>query len=164
MQIQNLPWPDFSVALPLTPGWSRTFPLKRHASGLPVKTCLLTLSTLAFHSIWLWCQCFLVICYLAMVFNAFCTEASKATLITLIEPLVATLFAIFLIGEVFKPVGWVGMTLVCLCLLIQSIKFPFALNAAMFFLQRRNVLKPRVAYNEKSEYLSKYSINFDPMF
>ena len=58
-QIQNLPWPDFSVALQL---------LCCLPSGLPVKTCLLILSTLAFHSIWLWCRCFLVICYLAMVF------------------------------------------------------------------------------------------------
>ncbi|MHC6646084.1 DMT family transporter [Alteromonas sp. HB246098] len=66
--------------------------------------------------------------YLLFGYGLRTTEASKATLITLIEPLVATLFAIFLIGEVFKPVGWVGMTLVCLCLLIQSIKFPFALK------------------------------------
>lgn len=66
--------------------------------------------------------------YLLFGYGLRTTEASKATLITLIEPLVATLFAIFLIGEVFKPVGWVGMTLVCLCLLTQSIKFPFALK------------------------------------
>lgn len=66
--------------------------------------------------------------YLLFGYGLRTTEASKATLITLIEPLVAILFAIFLIGEVFKPVGWVGMTLVCLCLLIQSIKFPFALK------------------------------------
>ena len=66
--------------------------------------------------------------YLLFGYGLRTTEASKATLITLIEPLVATLFAIFLIGEVFKPVGWVGMTLVCLCLLIQSIKFPLALK------------------------------------
>lgn len=62
--------------------------------------------------------------YLLFGYGLRTTEASKATLITLIEPLVAALFAIFLIGEVFKPVGWVGMTLVCFCLLIQSIKLP----------------------------------------
>ena len=66
--------------------------------------------------------------YLLFGYGLRTTEASKATLITLIEPLVATLFAILLIGEVFKPVGWVGMTLVCLCLFIQSVKFPFALK------------------------------------
>ena len=62
--------------------------------------------------------------YLLFGYGLRTTEASKATLITLIEPLVATLFAIFLIGEVFKPVGWVGMMLVSLCLLIQSVRFP----------------------------------------
>jgi DME family drug/metabolite transporter len=41
--------------------------------------------------------------YLLFGYGLRTTEASKATLITLIEPLVATLFAIFLIGEVFKP-------------------------------------------------------------
>ncbi len=68
--------------------------------------------------------------YLLFGYGLRTTEASKATLITLIEPLVATLFAIFLIGEVFKPVGWVGMTLVCLCLFIQSVKLPAALKIA----------------------------------
>ena len=66
--------------------------------------------------------------YLLFGYGLRTTEASKATLITLIEPLVATLFAVFLIGEAFRPVGWVGMMLVCLCLLIQSIKIPFALR------------------------------------
>lgn len=62
--------------------------------------------------------------YLLFGYGLRTTEASKATLITLIEPLVATLFAIFLIGEVFKPIGWVGMMLVCLCLIVQSLKLP----------------------------------------
>ncbi|AXT37867.1 EamA family transporter [Alteromonas sp. BL110] len=61
--------------------------------------------------------------YLLFGYGLRTTEASKATLITLIEPLVATFFAIFLIGEVFKPVGWIGMTLVSLCLFIQSVRF-----------------------------------------
>lgn len=51
-------------------------------------------------------------------------EASRATLITLIEPLVATLFAILLIGETFKLIGWLGMFLVCICLCIQTLKLP----------------------------------------
>ena len=66
--------------------------------------------------------------YLLFGFGLRTTEASKATLITLIEPLVAALFAIFLIGEVFKPLGWIGMVLVCCCLLIQSLRFPFYLK------------------------------------
>ncbi|WP_412725099.1 DMT family transporter [Alteromonas sp. D210916BOD_24] len=48
-------------------------------------------------------------------------EASRATLITLLEPLVATLLAIYLVGETFRAVGWLGMGLVCLCMMIQSL-------------------------------------------
>lgn len=53
-------------------------------------------------------------------------EASRATLITLIEPLVATLFAILLIGETFKLIGWLGMFFVCVCLFIQTVRWPLA--------------------------------------
>ncbi|ALQ07023.1 hypothetical protein D172_002480 [Pseudoalteromonas sp. Bsw20308] len=49
-------------------------------------------------------------------------DASKATLITLIEPLVATILAVFIIGEKFKVIGWIGVALVSLCLLMQTIK------------------------------------------
>lgn len=60
--------------------------------------------------------------YLLFGYGLRTTEASKATLITLIEPLVATLFAVFLIGEIFEPTGWIGMILVCACLFFQSVK------------------------------------------
>jgi len=63
--------------------------------------------------------------YLLFGYGLRTIHASKATLITLIEPLVATLFAIFLIGESFKSIGWIGMLLVCICLIIQSVKLPF---------------------------------------
>jgi DME family drug/metabolite transporter len=46
-------------------------------------------------------------------------DASKATLITLIEPLMATILAVVIIGEDFKIMGWFGMALVSLCLLMQ---------------------------------------------
>lgn len=49
-------------------------------------------------------------------------HASKATLITLIEPLVATVLSVFIIGEKFKVIGWVGVALVSLCLLMQTFK------------------------------------------
>ncbi|OKY27224.1 DMT family transporter [Thalassotalea sp. PP2-459] len=49
-------------------------------------------------------------------------EASKATLITLIEPLIATLLAVIIIGEKFTMIGWFGGILVSLCLLIQTYK------------------------------------------
>ncbi len=49
-------------------------------------------------------------------------DASKATLITLIEPLIAALLAVWILDETFRPIGWLGMMLVCACLLIQSVK------------------------------------------
>lgn len=49
-------------------------------------------------------------------------DASKATLITLIEPLVAAALAIVIIGEKFTLVGWLGAALVSVCLLLQTIK------------------------------------------
>lgn len=49
-------------------------------------------------------------------------DASAATMITLIEPLIAALLAVWILGEVFKPVGWLGMAVVCICLIIQSVE------------------------------------------
>jgi DME family drug/metabolite transporter len=60
--------------------------------------------------------------YLLFGFGLNYIDASKATLITLIEPLVATILAVFIIGEKFKFIGWIGVALVSLCLLIQTIK------------------------------------------
>ncbi|MDO6505866.1 EamA family transporter [Colwellia sp. 4_MG-2023] len=60
--------------------------------------------------------------YLLFGFGLNFIAASKATLITLIEPMVATLLAIFIIGERFKVIGWLGFVLVSLCLLMQTIK------------------------------------------
>jgi DME family drug/metabolite transporter len=60
--------------------------------------------------------------YLLFGFGLNYIDASKATLITLIEPLVATILAVFIIGEKFKVIGWIGVALVSLCLLIQAIK------------------------------------------
>lgn len=60
--------------------------------------------------------------YLLFGFGLNYIDASKATLITLIEPLVATILAVFIIGEKFKVIGWIGVALVSLCLLMQTIK------------------------------------------
>ncbi len=60
--------------------------------------------------------------YLLFGFGLNYIDASKATLITLIEPLVATVLAVFIIGEKFKVIGWIGVALVSLCLLMQTIK------------------------------------------
>lgn len=51
-------------------------------------------------------------------------EASKATLITLLEPIVATILAIIIIGETFSPIGWLGMSFMIICLLLQVMKTP----------------------------------------
>ena len=51
-------------------------------------------------------------------------EASKITLITLLEPVVATLLAVVIVGEVFDIKGWIGMVLIVICLLFQIIKIP----------------------------------------
>jgi len=51
-------------------------------------------------------------------------EASTATLITLLEPAVATLFAVTIVGEKFATIGWYGFVLIVICLTLQVIKFP----------------------------------------
>ena len=51
-------------------------------------------------------------------------EASTATLLTLLEPIVATLLAIAILGETFVLMGWVGMGLILICLLLQTLKVP----------------------------------------
>lgn len=49
-------------------------------------------------------------------------QASTATLITLLEPAVATLFAIAIVGEKFRPIGWLGMLFIAICLVLQTHK------------------------------------------
>ncbi len=49
-------------------------------------------------------------------------NASQATLITLLEPVIATLLAVFIVGERFASLGWYGITLIILCCLLQVIK------------------------------------------
>lgn len=56
--------------------------------------------------------------YLLFGYGFCIIEVSKVMFIMLIELLVVIFFVIFLIGEVFKLVGWVGMMLVCFCFLI----------------------------------------------
>ena len=51
-------------------------------------------------------------------------EASKATLITLLEPVVATILAIVIVGEVFDTKGLIGMVFISICLMFQMIKLP----------------------------------------
>ncbi|WP_392563676.1 EamA family transporter [Orbus wheelerorum] len=47
-------------------------------------------------------------------------SASKAITLTLFEPLVAAAFAIFLVGEKLDYIGWLGMALIFICLIMLS--------------------------------------------
>lgn len=52
-------------------------------------------------------------------------SASLATTITLIEPVVAALLAIVIVGERLSPLGWFGVALVILCLAIITLPTGF---------------------------------------
>jgi DME family drug/metabolite transporter len=58
-------------------------------------------------------------------------EASKATLITLLEPVVATILAIVIVGEVFDTNGLIGMLCISICLMFQMIKLPKRLTSSL---------------------------------
>ena len=60
--------------------------------------------------------------YLLFGFGLQFIAVSQATIITLIEPVVATVLAVLIIGERFKLFGWLGIALVSLCLLMQAIE------------------------------------------
>ncbi|WP_222429743.1 DMT family transporter [Cobetia crustatorum] len=57
--------------------------------------------------------------YLAFGYGLKTIAASKATLLTLFEPLVAALLAVTIVGEHIAPLGWLGMALIAVCLVIQ---------------------------------------------
>ncbi|MEP2653365.1 MAG: EamA family transporter [Paraglaciecola sp.] len=56
-------------------------------------------------------------------------EASKATLITLLEPVLATLLAVIVVGEKFNSWGWLGMVLILVCLVLQIVRIPIKLGS-----------------------------------
>lgn len=49
-------------------------------------------------------------------------DASVATLITLLEPVVATLLAVWLLSERFSFTGWLGILLIAFCIIVQLVK------------------------------------------
>jgi len=57
--------------------------------------------------------------YIAFGYGLKTVAVSKATLLTLFEPLVAALLAVTIVGEHIAPLGWLGMALIAVCLLIQ---------------------------------------------
>ncbi len=58
--------------------------------------------------------------YIAFSFGLRHVTASSANLITLLEPVVAAVLAVWIVGERIPLVGWIGMLLIVMCLFIQS--------------------------------------------
>ncbi|MEZ9264988.1 DMT family transporter [Vibrio splendidus] len=58
--------------------------------------------------------------YIAFSFGLRHVTASSANLLTLFEPVVAAVLAVFVVGELIPFIGWLGMFLIVLCLLIKS--------------------------------------------
>ncbi len=57
--------------------------------------------------------------YLCFGYGLRYVGASQATLITLLEPAVAALLAVLIVGERFNYTGWLGIAFIMLCLLSQ---------------------------------------------
>ena len=60
--------------------------------------------------------------YLLFGYGLRFVSASQATLLTLLEPALATLMAVWVVGEQLTPAGWLGMLLILICLLLQNEK------------------------------------------
>jgi drug/metabolite transporter, DME family len=58
--------------------------------------------------------------YIAFGFGLRHVKASSANLLTLFEPVVAAALAVLIIGELIPLLGWVGILLIIVCLLLQS--------------------------------------------
>lgn len=72
----------------------------------------------------------LVLCYMAVIpmclgyilfgYGLRHVEVSSANMLTLLEPVVAALLAVFVVGEHISMIGWLGIAMVITCLLLQS--------------------------------------------
>ncbi|MEZ9177343.1 DMT family transporter [Vibrio kanaloae] len=58
--------------------------------------------------------------YVAFSFGLRHVTASSANLLTLFEPVVAAVLAVCVVGELISFTGWLGMSLIVLCLFMQS--------------------------------------------
>ncbi|WP_432461072.1 DMT family transporter [Agarivorans sp. QJM3NY_25] len=58
--------------------------------------------------------------YLAFGFGLRTLHASRATLLTLFEPVVAAVLAVLVVGEQLSLSAWTGMLLISVCLVLQS--------------------------------------------
>lgn len=59
--------------------------------------------------------------YLCYGFGLSKIPASTATTITLLEPVIATILAILVVGESLSLIGWIGITLIFICLIFITI-------------------------------------------
>ena len=62
--------------------------------------------------------------YLCFGYGLRYVAASTATLVTLLEPVVAVLLAVLIVGEWLSLAGWVGIPLIMLSLLLQTVQWP----------------------------------------
>ena len=58
--------------------------------------------------------------YIAFAYGLRVVSASQATLITLLEPVIAAILAVMIVGERFATIGWLGIVLIISGLLWQS--------------------------------------------
>ncbi|AVX01673.1 hypothetical protein BJD94_17540 [Vibrio vulnificus Env1] len=58
--------------------------------------------------------------YLLFGFGLCYVEVHSANLLTLFEPVIASLLAVWVVGESISPLGWLGITFIGGCLVIQS--------------------------------------------
>lgn len=66
----------------------------------------------------------MVLAYLLFGKGLTVIRASLATTITLLEPVVAALLAVTVVGEQLSLAGWMGIALISTCLLIATIRMP----------------------------------------
>ncbi|OCG07911.1 hypothetical protein A9G13_06800 [Gilliamella sp. wkB178] len=59
--------------------------------------------------------------YLCYGFGLANIPASTATTITLLEPVIATILAIFIVGESLSFIGWLGILLILICLIFITV-------------------------------------------
>ena len=58
--------------------------------------------------------------YIAYGFGLRFVTASSANLLTMFEPVVAAVLAVVIVGESIPSIGWMGIVLILVCLLIQA--------------------------------------------
>jgi DME family drug/metabolite transporter len=59
--------------------------------------------------------------YLCFGYGLARVPVSMATTLTLLEPVIAAILAVLIVGERLPPLGWAGVTLVTLCLVVITL-------------------------------------------